>query len=128
MAMLTDFGPAKPSIQPYLSGYSVPVGLQKKERPGIEEGRNEESWYGYLLLLPFLSGIEFDEAIKQLPEGDYSAERLEVMQERVRRLRKDHYPPVEEYVYAMAQGDQAAVDAFTAKVQAVDEAHPMPAA
>jgi len=96
------------------------------ERPGIDSDTVEHSWRGYLLLIPFLSALEFDEAVKQLPVGDYAAERLAVLQERVRLERRAAYPPVEEYVYAVAEGDDAAVAAFKAKCTEVCCRCPMP--
>ena len=77
-------------------------------------------------MIPFLSALEFDEAVKQLPVGDYAAERLAVLQERVRLERRAAYPPIEEYVYAVAEGDDAAVAAFKAKCTEVCCQCPMP--
>ena len=123
---ITDFGPTKPTIQPYQNGYSVPVALEQIERPGIEEDTIEYSWQGYLLFLPFLSDLEFDRAITELPDGDYSAERLAVLQARTLMDRRAAYPSIEEYVYAVAQDDADAIAAFRAKVAAVNEQYLMP--
>ena len=117
----TDFGPTKPTIQPYQNGYSVPVALEQIERPGIDEDTIEYSWQGYLLFLPFLSDLEFDRAITELPDGDYSAERLAVLQTRTLMDRRAAYPPIAEYVYAVAQDDADAIAAFRAKVAAVNQ-------
>lgn len=122
----TDFGPTKPTIQPYQNGYSVPVAVKQVDRPSIREGEVEKGWQGYLLLLPFLSELEFDEAVKQLPAGDYSAERLAVLQERVRLERKVLYPPIEDYIDGMVKGDDAQVAEYKAKCLAVKKQHPMP--
>ena len=118
---ITDFGSTKPTIQPYQNGYSVPVALEQIERPGIDEDTIEYSWQGYLLFLPFLSDLEFDKAIQELPDGDYSAERLAVLQTRTLMDRRAAYPPIEEYVYAVAQDDADAIAAFKAKVAAVNQ-------
>jgi hypothetical protein len=123
---ITDFGPVKPSITTFYGGYRVPVALQQVERPGMEHGTVEHSWQGYLLQIPFLSALEFDEAVKQLPAGDYSSERLAVLQERVRLERRAAYPPIEDYVYAVAEGDDAAVAAYKAKCAEVCCQCPMP--
>jgi hypothetical protein len=72
---LVDFGPVRPSIQPYKSGYTVPVALTQVERPGIEDGTTETSWQGYLLEVPALTELELDNAIAALPAGDYSADK-----------------------------------------------------
>ena len=72
---ITDFGPAKPVIQPYKNGYSVPVALTQVERPGIYEGTTETTWQGYLLEVSALTEYELDTAISQLPAGDYSADK-----------------------------------------------------
>jgi hypothetical protein len=65
----TDFGPVRPTIQPYQGGYSVPVALQQVDRPGIGDGAVTQSWQGYLLTVPFLSELELDAAIAELPAG-----------------------------------------------------------
>ena len=122
----TDFGPTKPTIQPYQNGYSVPVALEQIERPGIDEDTIEYSWQGYLLFLPFLSELEFDRAITELPDGDYSAERLAVLQARTLMDRRAAYPSIEEYVYAVAQDDADAIAAFKDKVAAVNAQYLMP--
>ena len=75
MTSLTDFGPIKPTIQPYKNGYSVPVALTQVERPGIEDGTTETSWQGYLLEVSALTELELDTAIAALPAGDYSADK-----------------------------------------------------
>lgn len=72
---LVDFGPVRPSIQPYKSGYTVPVALTQVERPGIEDDTTETSWQGYLLEVPALTDLELDNAIATLPAGDYSADK-----------------------------------------------------
>ena len=124
----TDFGPAKPTIQPYQGGYSVPVALRQVERPGMEHGTVEHSWQGYLLQIPFLSALEFDEAVKQLTAGDYSSERLAVLQERVHLERRAAYPPIEDYLDGIAKGDDDQVAAYKAKCLEVKKAHPLPTA
>ena len=124
----TDFGPTKPTIQPYQNGYSVPVALEQIERPGIDEDTIEYSWQGYLLFLPFLSDLEFDRAITELPDGDYSAERLAALQTRTLMDRRAAYPSIEEYVYAVAQDDADAIAAFKGKVAAVNAQYLMPSA
>jgi hypothetical protein len=75
MTSLTDFGPIKPTVQPYKSGYSVPVALTQVERPGIEDGTTETSWQGYLLEVAALTELELDNGIAALPAGDYSADK-----------------------------------------------------
>jgi hypothetical protein len=80
---ITDFGPTKPTIQPYQNGYSIPVSLTQIERPGVVEGTTEYSWQGYLLTVAALTELEFDEAIKQLPAGDYSADKQAALEKAV---------------------------------------------
>jgi hypothetical protein len=75
MTTFTDFGPTKPTVQPYKSGYTVPVALTQVERPGIEDGTTETSWQGYLLEVAALTELELDKAIATLPAGDYSADK-----------------------------------------------------
>lgn len=123
---ITDFGLVKPAIQPYQGGYSVPVALQQVERPGIEAGSIEHSWQGYLLKVAALTEFEFDNAAKALPAGDYSADRLAVLQERVRLERRAKYPPLEDYADAVVKDDAAALQAYKDACLAVKAAHPMP--
>jgi len=122
----TDFGPVKPTIQPYQGGYSVPVALQQVERLGIEEGSVEHSWQGYLLKVAALTELEFDNAAKALPAGDYSVDRLAVLQERVRLERRAEYPPLEDYADAVAKDDAAALQAYKDACLAVKAKYPMP--
>lgn len=122
----TDFGPVKPTIQPYQGGYSVPVALRQVERPGLAEGEVEHSWQGYLLHVPFLSELELDAAIAELPAGDYSADKKEALTEAVRIARKAEYPPIEDYVDGVVKGDDAQVAAYKAKCLEVKKRHPLP--
>ena len=123
---ITDFGTTKPTIQPYQNGYSIPVGLTQVERPGIEDGAIEHSWQGYLLTVAALTDVEFDKAIKQLPNGDYSAERLAVLRERVRIERRAAYPPFEDYLDGVAKGDDDQIAAYKAKCLEVKKQYPLP--
>lgn len=122
----TDFGPAKPTIQSYQGGYSVPVGLKQVERPGMEDGTVEHSWQGYLLKVAALTELEFDNAAKALPKGDYSDDRLSVLREAVRIQRRAAYPPIEDYNDAVVKGDDTALQAYKDACLAVKAAYPMP--
>mgnify|MGYP000580510270 CR=1 FL=1 len=122
----TDFGPVKPSIHPHQGGYSVPVALKQVERPGLTEGEVEHSWQGYLLQVPFLSELELDAAIAELPAGDYSADKKEALAEAVRIARKAEYPPIEDYIDGVVKGDDAQVAEYKAKCLEVKKQHPMP--
>jgi hypothetical protein len=123
---ITDFGPNKPTIQPYQGGYSVPVALQQVERPGIEEGTVEHAWQGYLLKVAALTELEFDNAAKALPKGDYGTDRHAMLQERVSIERRAAYPPIEDYADAVVKGDAAALQAYKDACLAVKAAYPMP--
>jgi hypothetical protein len=95
------------------------------ERPGVNSDTVEHSWQGYLLELPSLSTLEFDEAIKSLPAGDYSAERLAVESERVRLERLAEYPPIEEYIDGVVKGDDAQIAAYITKCLDVKKRFPL---
>ena len=123
----TDFGPVKPTIQPYQGGYSVPVALQQVERPGIEDGTVEHSWQGYLLKVAALTELEFDNAATELPKGDYSADKLAVLNEAVHQQRREAYPPIEDYLDGIAKGDDDQVAAYKAKCLEVKKQYPLPA-
>ena len=122
----TDFGPVKPSVQPYQNGYSVPVALKQVERPGIGDGAVEHSWQGYLLMVPFLSELELDAAIAALPDGDYSADRQAALEEGIKRQRRAQYPPFENLLYAIAEDDAAGIAAYKAKCLEVKKQYPLP--
>ena len=122
----TDFGPIRPTIQPYLNGYSVPVALRQVERPGAVDGTVEHSWQGYLLMVPVLSELELDAAIAELPAGDYSADRQAALTHAVGLARKAEYPPIEEYIDGVVKGDDAQVAAYKAKCLEVKKRHPLP--
>jgi len=122
----TDFGPVKPSIQPYLNGYSVPAGLKQVERPAIDGEGVEHSWQGYLLIVPFLSDLELDAAIRELPPGDYSADKHSALVYLVQQERKAAYPPIEDYIDGVVKGDDAQVAEYKAKCLAVKKQHPKP--
>jgi hypothetical protein len=121
----TDFGPAKPSIQPYLNGYSVPAGLKQVERPAINGEGARHSWQGYLLIVPFLSDLELDAAIKGLPPGDYSTDKRVALDYLVQQERRAAYPPIEDYIDGVVKGDDAQIAAYKAKCLAVKAAHPL---
>jgi hypothetical protein len=120
----TDFGPIRPIIQPHLNGYSVPVALKQVERPGIDDGVVEHSWQGYLLMVPFLSELELDKAIAELPAGDYSADRQAALEEGIKRQRRAEYPPLENLLYAMAEDDAAGIAAYKACCNEAHRLHP----
>jgi len=122
----TDFGPIRPIIQPYLNGYSVPVALKQVERPAINGEDVEHSWQGYLLMVPFLSELELDKAIAELPAGDYSADRQAALTHAVGLARKAEYPPIEDYIDGVVKGDDAQVAAYKAKCLEVKKRHPLP--
>jgi hypothetical protein len=122
----TDFGSTKPAIQPYLNGYSVPAGLRQVERPAINGKGVEHSWQGYLLIVPFLSELELDAAIKELPPGDYSADKRAALVYLVQQERKAAYPPVEEYIDGVVKGDDAQVSEYKAKCLEVKKRYPLP--
>ena len=113
----TDFGPVKPSVQPYQNGYSVPVALKQVEN----------SWQGYLLMVPFLSELELDAAIAALPPGDYSADKQAALTAAVHKVRRAAYPPIEEYIDGVVKGDDAQVAEYKAKCLEVKKQHPLPA-
>ncbi|MFY8042691.1 MAG: hypothetical protein ACOVOD_07165 [Rhodoferax sp.] len=122
----TDFGPVKPSVQPYQGGYNVPVALKQVERPTINGEGVEHSWQGYLLIVPFLSELELDAAIAELPAGDYSADKHEAMAHAVQLERKAEYPPIEDYIDGVVKGDDAQVAEYKAKCLEVKKRHPLP--
>jgi len=122
----TDFGPVKPSVQPYQGGYSVPVALKQVERPAINGEGVEHSWQGYLLMVPFLSELELDKAIAELPAGDYSADRQAALTHAVQLARKAEYPPIEDYIDGVVKGDDAQVAAYKAQCLEVKKRHPLP--
>ena len=123
----TDFGPDRPTIQPYQGGYNVPVALKQVERPAINgEGAVEHSWQGYLLTVPFLSELELDAAIAGLPAGDYSADKQAALTHAVGLARKAEYPPIEEYIDGVVKGDDAQVAEYKAKCLEVKKQHPLP--
>ena len=123
----TDFGPVRPTIQPYQGGYNVPVALKQVERPAINgEGAVEHSWQGYLLIVPFLSELELDAAIAELPAGDYSADKQAALTHAVGLARKAEYPPIEEYIDGVVKGDDAQVAEYKAKCLEVKKRHPLP--
>ena len=121
----TDFGPVKPSIQPYLNGYSVPAGLKQVERPAINGEGVEHSWQGYLLIVPFLSDLELDAAIRELPPGDYSADKRVALDYLVQQERRAAYPPIEDYIDGVMKDDAAQIAAYKTKYLAVQAAHPL---
>ena len=123
---ITDFGPVKPSVQPYQGGYSVPVALKQVERPAINGEDVKHSWRGYLLMVPFLSEFELDAAIAELPAGDYSADKQAALTHAVGLARKAEYPPIEEYIDGVVKGDDAQVAAYKAKCLEVKKRHPLP--
>ena len=122
----TDFGPDRPTIQPYQGGYNVPVALKQVDRPGIGDGAVEHSWQGYLLTVPFLSELELDAAIAELPAGDYSADKQAALTHAVGLARKAEYPPIEEYIDGVVKGDDAQVAEYKAKCLEVKKRHPLP--
>ena len=122
----TDFGPIRPTIQPYQSGYSVPVALKQVERPAVNGEGVEHSWQGYLLMVPFLSEFELDAAIAGLPAGDYSADKQAALTHAVGLARKAEYPPIEEYIDGVVKGDDVQVAAYKAKCLEVKKRHPLP--
>ena len=122
----TDFGPVKPSVQPYQGGYSVPVALKQVERPGIDDGVVEHSWQGYLLTVPFLSELELDAALAALPAGDYSADKQAALTAAVHEARRAAYPPIEDYIDGVVKGDDAQMAAYKAKCLEVKKRHPLP--
>ena len=122
----TDFGPDRPTIQPYQGGYSVPVALKQVERPAINgEGAVEHSWQGYLLIVPFLSELELDAAIAELPAGDYSADKQAALDESVKITRRASYPPQSELLYAIAEDDTAAIASYKTKCAVIAKQYPM---
>ena len=122
----TDFGPDRPTIQPYQGGYSVPVALKQVERPAINGEGVEHSWQGYLLIVPFLSELELDAAIAELPAGDYSADRQAALEEGVTLSRRANYPPQSDLLYAIAEDDTASIAAYKARCAVVARQFPMP--
>jgi hypothetical protein len=122
----TDFGPTRPIIQPYQGGYSVPVALKQVERPGVRDGDVQHSWQGYLLVVPFLSELELDAAIAELPAGDYSADKQAALEEGVTLSRRANYPPQSELLYAIAEDDTTSIAAYKARCAAIARQFPMP--
>ena len=133
---LVDFGPTKPTIQPYQGGYSIPAALTQVEVPGVNEGETALSWRGYLLQVPYLSELELNSAFAELPAGDYSEERYAALEFAAKVERLNQYPPFVELEYAQAQENAAAalersastpeMQAYVAEVDAVDAEVPMP--
>jgi hypothetical protein len=127
MPTTVDFGPVKPSVQPYQGGYSVPAALKQVERQG-PDSQPELTWQGYLLMVPFLSELELDQALATLPAGDYSTDRQEALHHAVQLSRKAAYPPIEDYIDGVVKGDDAQVAAYKAKCLEVKKHHPLPVA
>jgi len=117
----TKFGAQKPSISAHMGGYSIPVGITT----ALEEG-DILVYEGYLIDVPNLTEIEIDRAIATLPDGDYSADKLEALREAVRLKRKEEYPPMEEYLDGIAKGDEDQVEAYKDKCRAVKDKYPLP--
>jgi hypothetical protein len=92
----------------------------------MEQGTVEHSWQGYLLKVAALTELEFDNAVKDLPKGDYSADKLAVLTEAVHQQRREEYPPVEDYIDGVVKGDDAQVAAYKAKCLEVKKNHPLP--
>ena len=113
----TDFGPIKPTIQPYKNGYSVPVALTQVERPGIEDGTTETSWQGYLLEVPALTELELDTAIAALPAGDYSADKQAALNQ-ASDLERIQTMDINPAIFALEQR-AAQQDAAIAQIRAV---------
>ena len=120
----TDFGPVKPLVQPYQNGYSVPVALKQVELPDIDDDVVEHSWQGYLLMVPFLSELELDAAIAALPPGDYSADKQAALEEGIKLQRRAQYPPLEDFLYAMAEDDAAGIAAYKSCCDEAYRLHP----
>ena len=114
---LVDFGPVRPSIQPYKSGYTVPVALTQVERPGIEDGTTETSWQGYLLEVPALTELELDNAIATLPAGDYSADKQAALNQ-ASDLERIQTMDINPAIFALEQR-AAQQDAAIAQIRAV---------
>lgn len=117
---LTSFGPEKPTINPYRDGYSIPVGVSTTVVNDVVV------YQGHLITVPALIEVEIDRAIATLPDGDYSADKLEALKEAVRLKRKEEYPPMEEYLDGIAKGDNDQVEAYKAKCLAVKDKYPFP--
>ena len=117
----TKFGAQKPVINSHLGGYSIPVGITTS----LEEG-DILVYEGYLIDVPNLTEVEIDRAIATLPDGDYSADKLEALREAVRLKRKEEYPPIEEYLDGIAKGDNDQVETYKAKCRAVKDKYPLP--
>jgi len=116
----TKFGAQKPVINPHLGGYSIPCGITTSVVDGTT------LYEGYRIDVPNLTEIEIDRAIATLPDGDYSADKLEALREAVRLKRKEEYPPMEEYLDGIAKGDNDQVEAYKAKCRAVKDKYPLP--
>jgi len=86
----------------------------------------EHSWQGYLLTVPFLSELELDAAIAELPAGDYSADKQAALTAAVHEARRAAYPPIEEYIDGVVKGDDDQVAAYKAKCLEVKKKHPLP--
>lgn len=120
-----DFGSRRPQVLPSRGGYRVPFALVQEERPR-PDGTTEWRWFGYSVLLPFLSELELDQAIADLPPGDYSEDRQAALLVAVQEARRGEYPPVEDYLDAVVKGDQDQLAAYTAACLAVKQRHPLP--
>ena len=116
----TKFGAQKPVINPHLGGYSIPCGITTSVVDDLI------LYEGYLIDVPNLTEVEIDRAIATLPDGDYSADKLEALREAVRLKRKEEYPPMEDYLDGIAKGDTDQVNAYIAKCQAVKDKYPLP--
>ncbi len=123
---LTDFGPKKPTVQPYQGGFSVPIGLRQVDCYASPEDEPVRTWQGYLVAVPFLSELELDAAIAELPAGDYSEGRLTALNYAVQQARKAEYPPIEDYIDGVVKGDDAQVAEYKAKCLEVKKRHPLP--
>jgi hypothetical protein len=79
-----------------------------------------------LLTVPFLSELELDAAIAELPAGDYGADKQAALAHAVGLARKAEYPPVEDYIDGVVKGDDAQVAEYRAKCLEVKKRHPLP--
>jgi hypothetical protein len=52
----------------------------------------------------------------------------QVFDTQYQRDRKNEYPPIEDYIDGVVKGDQAQIDAYIAKCQAVKAKYPKPSA
>jgi len=117
---LTRFGPEKPSINPYMDGYSIPVGISTIVVEDVTV------YQGYLITVPALTELEIDKALSKLPDGDYSADKLEALKEAVRIKRKTEYPPMTEYLDGIVKGDTEQINSYISKCQEVKDRYPFP--